>query len=90
MGWIAWIIVGLVAGFLAKLVMPGARNEPSGFLGTLILGIVGAVLGGWIWNLILNKPGVTDINLGSIIVAFIGSCILIGLLRLFDRGQTVS
>jgi uncharacterized membrane protein YeaQ/YmgE (transglycosylase-associated protein family) len=90
MSWIAWIIVGLVAGFLAKLVMPGARDEPSGFLGTLILGIVGAVLGGWIWNLVLNQPGATGINIGSIIVAFIGSCILIGLLRLFDRGRTVS
>ncbi|HZP83692.1 MAG TPA: GlsB/YeaQ/YmgE family stress response membrane protein [Chthonomonadaceae bacterium] len=90
MSWIAWIIVGLVAGFLAKLIMPGTRDEPSGFLGTLILGIVGAVLGGWIWNLVLNKPGATGIDIGSIFVAFVGSCILIGLLRLFDRGRTVS
>ena len=90
MSWIAWIIVGLVAGFLAKLVMPGARDEPSGFLGTMILGIVGAVLGGWVWNLVLNKQGATGIDIGSIFVAFVGSCILIGLLRLFDRGRTVS
>jgi uncharacterized membrane protein YeaQ/YmgE (transglycosylase-associated protein family) len=89
MSWIAWIIVGLVAGFLAKLIMPGTRDEPSGFLGTLILGIVGAVLGGWIWNLVLNRPGATGIDIGSIFVAFIGSCILIGLLRLFDR-RTIS
>ncbi len=89
MSWIAWIVVGLVAGFLAKLVMPGTRDEPSGFLGTLILGIVGAVLGGWIWNLVLNRPGATGIDIGSIFVAFVGSIILIGLLRLFDR-RTIS
>jgi uncharacterized membrane protein YeaQ/YmgE (transglycosylase-associated protein family) len=85
MSWIAWIVVGLVAGFLAKLVMPGARDEPSGFLGTMLLGIVGAVLGGWIWNLVLNEPGANGINIGSILVAFVGSIILIGILRLFDR-----
>jgi uncharacterized membrane protein YeaQ/YmgE (transglycosylase-associated protein family) len=90
MSWIAWIIVGLVAGFLAKVIMPGARDEPSGFLGTMLLGIVGAVLGGWIWNLVLNQQGANGINLPSIFVAFVGSCILIGLLRLFDRGRTVS
>jgi uncharacterized membrane protein YeaQ/YmgE (transglycosylase-associated protein family) len=89
MDWIAWIVVGLVAGFLAKLVMPGTRDEPSGFLGTLLLGIVGAVIGGWIWNM-FSKPGATGIDIGSIFVAFVGSCILIGLLRLFDRGRTIS
>jgi len=46
MGLLAWIIVGVIAGFLAKMVMPGARDEPSGFLGTMLLGIVGAVVGG--------------------------------------------
>ena len=40
MGFWAYIIVGLVAGFLAKLVMPGNRNEPGGFLGTMLLGVV--------------------------------------------------
>jgi len=90
MSWIAWIVVGLVAGFLAKLVMPGTRDEPSGFLGTMLLGIVGAVIGGWIWNIALGAPGATGINIGSIIVAFVGACILIALLRLFTRGSNVS
>jgi uncharacterized membrane protein YeaQ/YmgE (transglycosylase-associated protein family) len=88
MSWIAWIIVGLVAGFLAKLVMPGTRDEPSGFLGTLLLGIVGAVVGGWIWNIAFNAPGATGINGWSILIAFIGSCILIALMRLFTRRTT--
>ncbi len=85
MSFLAWIIVGLVAGFLAKLAMPGTKDEPSGFLGTMILGIVGAVLGGWIWNLVLNRPGATGVDVGSIFVAFVGSAIVIGLLRLFGR-----
>ena len=43
----AALLVGLVAGMLAKWVMPGTKDEPSGFLGTTLLGIVGAVIGGW-------------------------------------------
>jgi uncharacterized membrane protein YeaQ/YmgE (transglycosylase-associated protein family) len=84
---LAYIVVGLIAGFLAKMMMPGVRNEPSGFLGTMLLGIVGAVIGGWTWNIFLNRPGATGINAGSIFVAFIGSCIVIGLLRLFQRSN---
>jgi uncharacterized membrane protein YeaQ/YmgE (transglycosylase-associated protein family) len=84
MGWIAWIVVGLIAGFLAKLVMPGTQSEPGGWFGTMLLGIVGAILGGWIWNLVLGRAGATGIDLGSIFVAFIGSCVLIALLRLFQ------
>jgi len=82
---IAYIVVGVIAGFLAKMVMPGTRDEPSGFLMTMVLGIVGAVLGGWVWNLVLNKSGATGIDVGSIFVAFVGSCLVIALLRAFDR-----
>lgn len=82
---IAWIVVGLIAGFLAKLAMPGAEKEPAGWLGTMILGIAGAVVGGWIWNIVLGRPGATGINVGSILVAFVGACVLIALLRLFSR-----
>ena len=85
MGIIAWIVVGLVAGFLAKAVMPGTESEPGGWLGTMLLGIAGAILGGWIWNIALGREGATGIDIGSIFVAFIGSVILIGLLRLFSR-----
>ena len=88
MGVLTWIIVGVVAGFLAKLVMPGTRDEPSGFLGTMLLGIVGAVIGGWVWNLFLNQPGATGLDVGSVFVAFAGSVIVIGMLRMFDRRTT--
>lgn len=90
MSWIAYIVVGLIAGFLAKLVMPGTEDEPAGFLGTMLLGIVGAVLGGWIWNLVLGRAGATGIDIGSIFVAFVGSVVVIGILRLFSRRSTTT
>ena len=84
---VAWIIVGVVAGFLAKVIMPGTRDEPGGFLGTMLLGIVGAVVGGWVWNIAFNSVGATGINLPSILVALVGACIVIAIARLFDRGR---
>lgn len=85
MGILAYIIVGLIAGALAKVVMPGTDREPGGFLGTMLLGIVGAVVGGWTWNLVFNAPGATGVNVGSIAVALVGACLVIGLLRLVNR-----
>jgi len=83
---IGWIIVGLIAGTLAKWLMPGGGDEPSGCIGTMLLGIAGAVIGGWIWNNFLGKPGATGVNWGSIFVAFVGACVLIAILRLI-RGR---
>jgi uncharacterized membrane protein YeaQ/YmgE (transglycosylase-associated protein family) len=77
---IFWIIVGAVAGMLAKAVMPGTRDEPSGFFMTMVLGIVGALIGGWLFQTFLghsyNGP------IGSTLVAFVGACVVIGLMRL--------
>jgi len=87
MSWLAWIVVGLIAGVLAKIVMPGTRDEPRGFLGTTLLGIVGAVVGGWMCNLFMNEPGANGINLFSIVVALIGACIVIGGMRIFTRNS---
>ena len=88
MGVLLWIIVGVTAGFLTRLAMPGTKDEPSGFLGTMMLGVVGAVIGGWIWNVLLNRPGATGFDLGSLCVAFVGSVAVIGLMRLLDRQPT--
>ncbi len=71
-----WIVVGLVAGFLASLVM---RGGGYGILGDIIVGIVGALIGGFIMNLLGLSTGGHLIY--SIIVAFIGACILIAILR---------
>jgi len=75
-----WLIVGLIAGFLAAVVMRGAGY---GIVGDIIAGIVGAFIGGWLFGLLGISTG--GGLLGSIIVAFIGACILIFLLRVFSR-----
>lgn len=82
MGIIAWIVVGLIAGFLAKMVMPGSSKEPGGYIGTALLGIVGAVIGG----LIFGRGDVNGINIGSIVCAVIGACIVVAIARLVSKG----
>ena len=84
MGIIAWIIVGLIAGWLAKMVVPG--EGPGGLLGNLIIGVIGAIIGGWIWNF-FGHTGATGINLGSIVVAFVGSVVLLLIIRLFTSAR---
>lgn len=81
-GIIAWLIVGLVAGFLASLVM---RGGGYGLLGDIIVGLVGAFLGGLLTNL-LGFGGSYGL-LGSIVVAFIGACVLIAILRAVAGGR---
>lgn len=81
----AWIIVGLVAGFLARAVLPGEDPGPGGIFGDLLAGIVGALVGGWIFRS-LGYAGVTGINAGSIIVAFIGAVVFLLIWRAIARG----
>ncbi len=72
----AWIIVGLIAGFLARAVLPGKEPGPGGILGDLLAGIVGAMVGGWVFRA-LGIGAVTGINLGSILIAFVGAIIFL-------------
>jgi len=75
-----WLIVGLIAGFLASVVM---RGGGYGVVGDIVVGLVGALIGGFLANLLgLGASGL----IGTIIVAFIGACILIALLRAFSGG----
>lgn len=75
-----WLIVGLIAGFLASVVM---RGGGYGVVGDIVVGLVGALIGGFLANLLgLGASGM----IGTIIVAFIGACILIALLRAFSGG----
>lgn len=80
MGLIAWIIVGLIAGWLAGQVMKGGGY---GVLADIVLGILGGLLGGWIFGRMGVAAGGGMI--GSIIVAFIGAVILVGITRLIKR-----
>ena len=79
MGILAWVIVGLVAGWLAGLVMQGGG---FGVIGDIIVGIIGALVGGFIASAVFGMPdAVNGINATSIIVAFIGAVILVAILR---------
>ena len=76
-----WLLVGLIAGFLASLVM---RGGGYGIVGDIIVGLVGALIGGFLASLVgLGASGFV----GTIIVAFIGACILIAILRAVSGGM---
>lgn len=80
MGVIAWILVGLVAGWLAGQVMKGGGY---GVVVDIVLGILGGIVGGWVFGLLGISTGGGMI--GSIIVAFIGAVILVGITRVLKR-----
>jgi uncharacterized membrane protein YeaQ/YmgE (transglycosylase-associated protein family) len=80
MGFIAWIVVGLIAGWLAGKVMKG---RGYGVLVDIILGILGSLVGGWVFGLLGIWPGGGLI--GSIVVAFVGAVILIWIARLVKK-----
>ena len=81
-GIIAWIVVGLIAGLLAKLVMPG--DDPGGIIVTVLIGMAGALVGGFIVGL-LGGSGATGFNIWSILVATLGAVILLAIYRLIAR-----
>lgn len=86
MGVISWIVVGLIAGLLAKLLMPG--DDPGGIIVTILIGMVGAVVGGLVVSL-FGTTGVTGFNVWSILVATLGAIILLALFRVMaNRGAT--
>ena len=80
MGFLAWIIVGLIAGWLAGQVMKGGGY---GTLVDIILGILGGMLGGWLFGLL--GIGAGGGMIGSIIVAFVGAVILVAITRLLKK-----
>jgi uncharacterized membrane protein YeaQ/YmgE (transglycosylase-associated protein family) len=82
MGILAWIVVGLIAGWLASHVM---RGGGYGLIGDIIVGVVGGLLGGFLAANFLNMPNaVNGFNVTSVIVAFVGAVILVGILRLIS------
>ena len=82
MGILTWILLGLVAGAIAKLIHPG--DDPGGWIITIIIGIVGAVLGGYIATAI-GFGTVTGFNLGSILIAVLGALLLLVIYRMVKR-----
>jgi len=85
MGILSWIVVGLIAGWLAGMVMKGGGY---GLIGDIIVGVVGGLLGGWIATTFLHiGAGMSGINLQSILVAFLGAVVLLVLLRVLGGGR---
>lgn len=79
-----WIVFGLVVGAIAKLLMPG--RDPGGFILTIVLGIVGAIVGGWLGRAMgLYREGEPV----GFLMAIVGSIILLGLYRLVFRGRAI-
>ncbi|GAC1566391.1 MAG: hypothetical protein NVS3B14_08260 [Ktedonobacteraceae bacterium] len=75
-----WLVIGLVVGFLASLVM---RGGGYGIVGDIVIGIVGAFLGGFLASLLgIGASGLV----GTLVIAFIGACILIAILRMVSGG----
>lgn len=82
MGIFLWIIFGLIVGVLAKWIMPG--KDGGGFFMTIILGITGALLGGFI-STKLGMHGISGFNFGSMIIAIIGALIVLFIYRKITR-----
>lgn len=83
MSFIAWIVLGLIAGFIASKIV---NKSGEGFLMDIILGIVGAVVGGWLFRM-FGMAGVTGLNLYSLAVAVLGAIVFLVVYHmLFRRG----
>ena len=80
MGLLAWIIVGLIAGWLAGLLM---RGGGYGIVADIVLGILGGIVGGWLFGILGVWPG--GGLFGSILIAFVGAVVLIAVTRVLRR-----
>lgn len=87
MSLIAWAVIGLLAGAIAKAIMPG--NDPGGIIVTMLIGIVGAFVGGWIGGL-LTGSGLNGFSLWSLLLAVVGALLLLWIYRLSVRGRSTT
>jgi len=86
MGIISWIVLGAIAGFLANMIVGGSE----GVIGTIILGIVGAVVGGYIAASVFHKGDVTGVNIESIVIAVLGAILVLFVWRALTRNRASS
>ena len=85
MGIIAWIVLGAIAGWITNLIMGGKE----GVIATILLGIVGAIVGGFVAGSVLKVADVTGVNIQSIVVAVIGAIIVVAVYRMVVNRRTV-
>jgi uncharacterized membrane protein YeaQ/YmgE (transglycosylase-associated protein family) len=85
MSLLVFLLLGLVAGWLASYVMKGGY----GLVGDLVVGVLGAFIGGWLFGNLAGRD-ITGFDLPSILIAFVGACILIAILRLISGRRVVA
>ena len=86
MGFLIWLIVGGIVGWLASLVM--RTDGQQGILLNVVVGIIGALLGGWLISPLVGVGTINEgISIGSVVVSLIGAIILLAIVNLFRRGR---
>ena len=80
-----WIAFGLVAGIVAKLLLPG--RDPGGCIVTMLLGVLGAFVGGFLYTTLTDRPYVAQFDLGSLLVAVGGAIVVLLIYRLLTGGR---
>ena len=85
MGFILWLVIGGVVGWLASIVMK--RDASQGIILNIVVGIVGALLGGWLFGPMIGAPSINsgEISGGSLLVSFLGAVILLAIVNLISR-----
>ena len=84
MGIISWIVLGAIAGFIANLLVGGGE----GVIGTIILGIVGAFVGGYIASAVFHKGDVSGLNVESIVISVLGAILVLFVYRAMSKRRT--
>jgi len=87
MGWLAWLVIGALAGWLASMVLK--TNRRQGLLMDIVVGIVGAFIGGFLFNQ-FGTAGVTGFNVWSLFVAFTGAVVLLVVIRLLSGRRSLA
>ena len=87
MTFLLWLIVGGILGWLASIVM--GRNDQMGMILNVVVGIVGALLGGWLISPLVGVPTINQdaFSLPAMLVSLVGAIILLGIVNLFRRGR---
>lgn len=86
MGILSWIVFGLIAGAVAKLLMPG--RDPGGCIVTMLLGIAGAFVGGFLYEYLTGTPQYIRFDLGSFVTAVVGALLILLVYRLLTSRRT--